>query len=70
MLSALLPVFVRVATLGPPAFPTATWPQVIEVGEALAEPALELPEPDNATASELEPSLTDHVAARDPEAVG
>lgn len=70
MLSALLPVFVRVATLGPPAFPTATWPHVIEVGEALAEPALALPEPDNATASELEPSLTDHVAARAPAAVG
>jgi hypothetical protein len=27
---------------------------VIEVGDALAEPALELPEPDNSTASELE----------------
>lgn len=70
MLMGLPPVLARVAVLGPPACPTATWPQVMDVGEALADPALETPEPERATESGPEPSLTAHVAPRAPVAVG
>lgn len=72
MLIGVLPVLVRVATLGPPAFPTATWPQVMEVGEALAEPPLDAPEPLSATESGVGELLLVMVqaAARAPGAVG
>ena len=72
MLISAPPVFVRVATLGPPAFPTATWPQVIEVGETPADPPLDAPEPPRATESAVPELLLEMVqeAARAPAAVG
>ena len=58
--------------MGPPAFPTATWPHVIEVGEALAEPPLDAPVPLRATESGVPELLLVmvQVAARAPAAVG
>lgn len=45
MLIVLVPVLVNVATFGPPAFPTLTLAQLMEVGERLAvDPEVELPE--------------------------
>ena len=74
MLISAPPLFVRVATLGPPAFPTATWPQVIEVGETPAEPEPppDAPEPLRATESGVPELLLETVqaAARAPEVVG
>lgn len=70
MLMEVLPVFMSVAVFGPPAWPTLTLPQLRDVGEAVAVPALETPEPESATESVPEPSFADHVAARAPVAAG
>lgn len=57
-----VPAFVRVATLGPPAFPTATLLQLRDVGEMVAVPAGATPVPDKPTDSGLLPLRMLHAA--------
>ena len=75
-LTALLPVFVIVAAFGPPAFPTLTLAQLMEVGDTLTvEPDVvpeSVPRPDSATCCGLLPelSLKFKLAVLVPDAVG
>lgn len=77
MLMVPLPVFVKVAVLGPPAFPTLTLAQLMELGDTLAvdpEDVLSevMPMPDNAICCGLLPELSVKfkLAVLVPEAVG
>lgn len=72
MVMVPLPELVRVAVFGPPALPTATEFQLIEVGDTLADPVVDAPVPDKATESGVEELLLvmDQVAVREPEAPG
>lgn len=78
MLTALLPVFANVAVFWPPALPTLTLAQLMEVGERETVPEVDPPEselvpwPDKAICCGLLPelSLKIKLADRAPTAVG
>lgn len=65
MLMVLLPVFVKVAAFGPPAFLTLTLAQLMDVGDTLAvDPVVlseAMPMPDNAICCGLLPELSSKV---------
>lgn len=68
-----LPELVRVAVFGPPALPTVTEFQLMEVGDTLADSVADVPPvPDSATERGVEELLLvmDQLAVRDPEAFG
>jgi hypothetical protein len=54
MLTDTLPLLVRVADLGPPAFPTETVPQVMDAGETVVVPLAEPPVPERLTVTGVE----------------
>ncbi|HEX5235718.1 MAG TPA: hypothetical protein VFW25_10355 [Silvibacterium sp.] len=66
----VVPLLVSVATLGPPAFPTATLLQLMEVGEIEDAPAGAVPVPDKATESGVRPLTMIQVAEKDAAVAG
>lgn len=70
MVMALLPELVSVATFCPPALPTATVFQLIEVGDTVAVPPEAAAVPERATVTGVEPAVMLQVAVSMPEVVG